>query len=229
MNTDSEVNLEVSERPIEGHRRPSISSETQAQQGLQDPSGGISGNSSVTPQGVSKELGIKSEVGDRQSPTALDELVGSAPPQEEKKKANSNSLDKKSQIEESRENPIPKKDFPVPLEKTILYNNLSTEAIKITNAKNLDIEAEQKTEEYLNASKETLARIRANLAKKQERMDAERRAKDWEASPMSLLDSQNVEELKREQEQEAERFLSESLRNGRIINRPAPEEYLDDW
>ncbi len=257
FNTDSEVNLEGHERPmegherpmegherpIEGHRRPSISSETQAQQGLQNPSGGISGSSSETPQGVSKELGIESEVGDRHHQPAFDERVGLAPPQDEQKKAVTSSLDKKSQIKGSRENPDPIKDSPAPLEKTIPYNPLSDEAIKITNAKNLSIEAEQKTEEYQHTSKEALARIRANLAKQQERMDAERRAKDWEVSPMSLMDSLNVEELKREQKAEwsAKRISSrsqeealeesplESLRNDRVINRPAPEDYQDDW
>ena len=81
------------------------------------------------------------------------------------------------------------------------------------------------------------------MAKQQERMDAERRAKDWEVSPMSLMDSLNVEELKREQkaERSASRISSrsqeealeesppESLRNDRVINRPAPEDYQDDW
>ncbi len=89
FNTDSEVNLEGHERPmegherpmegherpIEGHRRPSISIETQAQQGLQNPSGGISGSSSVTPQRVTEEPGIESEAGDRQAQPAFDERV----------------------------------------------------------------------------------------------------------------------------------------------------------
>ncbi len=265
FNTDSEVNLEGPERPIEGperpiegperpiegHRRPSISIETQAQQDLQNPSGGISGSSSVTPQRVTEEPGIESEAGDRQAQPALDERVGSAPPQEEQKKPANCSLDKKSQTNGSRGNPDPIKDSPELtkkstqelLEETVPYNPWSAEAIKSTNAINLRIEAEQKTEEYQHTSKEALARIRANLAKQQERMDAERRAKDWEVSPMSLMDSLKVEELKREQKAEwsAKRISSrsqeealeesplESLRNDRVINRPAPEDYQDDW
>ena len=265
FNTDSEVNLEDHESnledhestledhgsTLEDHQRSSISSETQAQQGLQNPSGAISGSSSETPQGVSKELEIESEVGDRHRQPAFDERIGLAPPQDEQKKAVTSSLDKKSQIKRSRENPDPIKDSPALtkkstqelLEETVPYNPWSAEAIKSTNAINLRIEAEQKTEEYQHTSKEALARIRANLAKKQERMDAERRAKDWEVSPMSLMDSLNVEELKREQkaERSASRISSrsqeealeesppESLRNDRVINRPAPEDYQDDW
>ncbi len=170
-----------------------IAIETQSQQELQNPS--------ETPQehlrNSSKEfhevLPIESEEGDRQAQPAFDERVGSAPPQEEKKKAVTFSLDKKSQIDGSRANPDPIKDSPAPLEKNIPYNPLSDEAIKITHAKNLSIEAEQKTEEYRNTSKEALTRIRASLAKKQERMDAERRAKDWEASPMRRSDSNGTE------------------------------------
>ncbi len=236
---------------IDSAKLESISIETQAQQGLQNPSGGSQEAPQKLLKGVSRELGIESEVGDRQAQPALDERVGSAPPQEEKKKPANCSLDKKSQTNGSRENPDPRKDDPAltkkstqeSLEETIPYNPLSDEAIKITHAKNSAIEAEQKTEEYLNISKEALARIRANLAKQQERMDAERRAKDWEASPMSLMDSQNVEELKREkkaersasrissrsQEEALEESPPESLRNDRVINRPAPEDYQDDW
>ena len=249
INTDSQVNsdaqdrtvdaqdrtVDAQDRTVDAQDRAPISIKTQAQQGLQNPSGGISGSSSETPQGVSKELGIESEAGDRHHQPAFDERVGLAPPQDEQKKAITSSLDKRSQNDGSRENPDPIKDSPAPLEKTIPYNPLSDEAIKITNAKNLSIEAERKTKEYQNTSKEALARIRANLAKQQERMDVERRAKDWEVSPMRLIDSQNVEELKREQEAERSRRDSlrgsqeESLRNGRIINRPAPEDYPDDW
>ena len=227
--------MEDHERPIEGHGWTATSIETQTQQGLQNPSV----TSQEAPQKllkeVSGELRIESEVGDRHRQSAFDERIDSAPPQDEQKKAVTFSLDKKSQIKESRENPDPIKDSSAPLEKTISYNPLSDEAIKITNAENLRIEAQQKTEEYQSISKEALARIRANLAKKQERMDAERRAKDWEASPMSLMDSQNVEELKREkeaerwQEEALEESPPESLRNDRVINRPAPEDYPDDW
>ena len=222
-----------------------ISIETQTQQGLQNPSGGISGSSSVTPQRVTEEPGIESEAGDRQAQPAFDERVGSAPPQEDQKKPANCSFDKKSQTNGSRENLDPIKDSPALtkkstqelLEETVPYNPWSAEAIKSTNAINLCIEAEQKTEEYQHTSKEALARIRANLARKKERMDAERRAKDWEASPMRLIDSQNVEELKREQEAERSGSLryplrepqEELLRHGRIINRPAPEDYLVDW
>ena len=66
-------------------------------------------------------------------------------------------------------------------------------------------------------------------------MKVESKAKMWEVSPMSLMDSQNVEELKREkeaerlQEEALEESPPESLRNARIINRPAPEDYQDDW
>ncbi len=221
----------------------SISIETQTQQGLQNPSGGISGSSSETPQGVSEELGIESEVGDRHAQPAFDERVGSAPPQEEKKKPTNCSLDKKSQTNESREKPDPIKDSRLLtkkstqelLDKTVPYNPLSDEAIKITHAKNSAIEAEQKTEEYLNASREGLLRIRANLAKQQERIKAEREAQMREDNPMSLTDWQNVEELKREQkaerwqEEALEESPPESLRNDRVINRPAPEDYQDDW
>ena len=234
---------QASPEPLEAPHKASISIETQTEQGLQNPSGGISGSSSETPQGVSKELGIESKVGDRQAQPAFDERVGSAPPQEEQKKPANCSLDKKSQTNGSRGNPDPIKDSPALtkkstqelLEETVPYNPWSAEAIKSTNAINLRIEAEQKTEEYQHTSKEALARIRANLAKQQERMDAERKAKDWEASPMSLLDSLNVEELKREQkaerlqEEALEESPPESLRNDRVINRPAPEDYQDDW
>ena len=183
-------------------------------------------------------------MGDRQASPAFDERVSPAPPPDEKKKPKTNSLDKKSQINSSQENSNLVGDIPAPPKKNILLNYLekdyvydwrSTAAIGRAKAQNLAIEAQQKTEEYQNASKEALARIRENLAKKQERMDAERRAKDWEASPMSLMDSQNVEELKREKEAErtakrsASRSREESLSNGRIINRPAPEDYQDDW
>ncbi len=240
---DQICDLEDHRCDLEDHGRSSISIETQTQQGLQNPSGGISGSSSETPQGVSKELGIESEAGDRHRQPAFDERVGLAPPQDEQKKAVTSSLDKKSQIKRSRENPDPIKDSPALtkkstqelLEETVPYNPWSAEAIKSTNAINLRIEAEQKTEEYQHTSKEALARIRANLAKQQERMDAERRAKDWEVSPMSLMDSQNVEELKREkeaerwQEEALEESPPESLRNDRVINRPAPEDYQDDW
>ncbi len=257
INTDSKVNsdaqdrtvdaqdrtVDAQDRTVDAQDRAPISIETQAQQGLQNPSGGISGSSSVTPQRVTEEPGIESEAGDRQAQPALDERVGSAPPQEEQKKPANCSLDKKSQTNGSRGNPDPIKDSPELtkkstqelLEETVPYNPWSAEAIKSTNAINLRIEAEQKTEEYQHTSKEALARIRANLAKQQERMDAERRAKDWEVSPMSLMDSQNVEELKREkeaerwQEEALEESPPESLRNDRVINRPAPEDYQDDW
>ncbi len=220
-----------------------IASETQSQQGFQNPSE----TSQEAPQkllkGVSEELEIKSEVGDRQAQPAFDERVGSAPPQEEKKKPVNCSLDKKSQIKESRENPDPIKDFPALtkkstqelLNKSVPYDWTSSEAIEHAEAVNLAIEAEQKTEEYQNASKEALAQIRANLAEKVERMKVESKAKMWEVSPMSLMDSQNVEELKREkeaerwQEEALEESPPESLRNDRVINRPAPEDYQDDW
>ena len=72
INTDSQVNsdaqdrtVDAQDRTVDAQDRAPISIKTQAQQGLQNPSGGISGSSSETPQGVSKELGIESEVGDR--------------------------------------------------------------------------------------------------------------------------------------------------------------------
>ncbi len=257
INTDSKVNsdaqdrtvdaqdrtVDAQDRTVDAQDRAPISIETQAQQELQNPSGGISGSSSETPQRVSEELGIKSEVGDRHAQPAFDERVGSAPPQEEKKKPASCSLDKKSQTNGSRENPDPIKDDPALtkkstqelLDKTIPYDWRSDEAIEHAEAVNLAIEAEQKTEEYQNASKEALAQIRANLAEKVERMKVESKAKMWEVSPMSLMDSQNVEELKREkeaerwQEEALEESPPESLRNDRVINRPAPEDYQDDW
>ena len=220
-----------------------IASETQSQQGFQNPSE----TSQEAPQkllkGVSEELGIKSEVGDRHAQPAFDERVGSAPPQEEKKKPVNCSLDEKSQTNESRENPDPIEDSPALtkksiqelLEETVPYDWRSSEAIEHAEAVNLAIEAEQKTEEYQNASKETLARIRANLAKLVEHTKLEREAQMREANPLSLKDWQNVEELKREkeaerwQEEALEESPPESLRNDRVINRPAPEDYQDDW
>ncbi len=246
--TELELNsteLKSNSKKLESNSKKleSISIETQTQQGLQNPSGGISGSSSETPQGVSEELGIESEVGDRHAQPAFDERVGSAPPQEEKKKPANCSLDKKSQTNGSRENPDPIEDDPALtkkstqelLDKSVPYDWRSDEAIKITHAKNSAIEVEQKTEEYLNASREGLLRIRANLAKQQERTKAEREAQMREDNPMSLTDWQNVEELKREkeaerwQEEALEESPPESLRNDRVINRPAPEDYQDDW
>ncbi|MDJ0903399.1 MAG: hypothetical protein QNJ55_31825 [Xenococcus sp. MO_188.B8] len=265
INTDSQVNsdaqdrtvdaqdrtvdaqdrtVDAQDRTVDAQDRAPISIKTQAQQGLQNPSGGISGSSSVTPQRVTEEPGIESEAGDRRASPAFDERVSPAPPPDEKKKPKTNSLDKKSQINGSQENSNLVEDIPAPPEKNILLNNLeedyvydwrSTAAIGRAKAQNLAIEAQQKTEEYQSTSKDALTRIRANLARKKERMDAERRAKDWEASPMRLIDSQNVEELKREQEAERSRRdplrgpQEKSLRNGRIVNRPAPEDYPDDW
>ncbi len=121
------------------------------------------------------------------------------------------------------------------LNKSVPYDWRSDEAIKLTKAQILAIEAEQKTEEYRNASREGLLRIRANLAKQQERTKAECEAQMREDNPMSLTDWQNVEELKREkeaerwQEEALEESPPESLRNDRVINRPAPEDYQDDW
>ncbi len=233
---DSHKASQASPEALEAPHKASISIETQAQQGLQNPSGGISGSSSVTLQRVTEEPEIESEVGDRRASPASDERVSPAPPPKEKKKPKISSLATKSQNDISRENSNPVEDIPAPPEKNILLNPLeenyvydwrSTAAIGRAKAQNFAIEAEQKTEEYQYTSKEALARIRANLAKKKERMDAERRAKDWEASPMRLIDSQNVEELKREQE--AERSQEEFLRHGRVINRPALEDYLIDW
>ena len=114
------------------------------------------------------------------------------------------------------------------LNKSVPYDWRSDEAIAHAEAVNLAIEAEQKTEEYQHTSKEALARIRANLAKQQERMDAERRAKDWEVSPMSLMDSLNVEELKREQKAEwsAKRISSRSQEEA--LEESPPESLRND-
>ena len=208
-----------------------ISIETQTEQGLQNSSGGVSGSSSVTPQRVTEEPGATSEVGDRHHQPAFEERVGLAPPPKEKKKAETSSLVTKSQNEISRENLNPVKDLPAPPEKNILLSSLEEDyvydwrsgaSIDRAKAQNLAIEAEQKTKEYQSTSKDALDRIRANLSKQQERKKLERKIESCEDNPMSLTDWQNLQE-----------FVGESRAkespNAKIINRPDPEDYPDDW
>ena len=195
-------------RSLEDHPRSSISSVSQSEQAIQNPSGGSQERLSNSPKELLETLRVDCEVSESDRDPAFEERVTSASLQEENVKAeepdlgfvnksNQNSP-QANQSSEQDSGALNKKSTPKPLEQPYEFDWRNGNSVERSKAQILAIEEQRKSETYQNTWKEGVARIRAILEGKRKQRLEERRANLRGDSPMSFAERQALEEYKRE-------------------------------